>query len=243
MVAGKNSSDTLNPSILFEMVDCFSISDSEGLKMLPPFMNSYGLITKIFDKIISASQPERFTQDFLKTKLGYDSGSARPFIPLLKRLSFISSDGTPTSLYSKFRNKDTRGTAMAQAIRNGYADVYERNEYVHDLDKSKLKNLIIEMTGQEPDSPTVGAVVNTFIALKTYANFEEHLPQVENGKKAEFAVVDRNIDERNPSPDQTKQQHMGLNLSYTINLNLPETSDVEVFNAIFRSLKENLLKV
>ena len=34
----------------------------------------------------------------------------------------------------------------------------------------------------------------------------------------------------------------GLNLSYTINLNLPETSDVEVFNAIFRSLKDNLLK-
>jgi hypothetical protein len=34
----------------------------------------------------------------------------------------------------------------------------------------------------------------------------------------------------------------GLNLSYTINLNLPETSDVEVFNAIFKSLKENLLK-
>jgi hypothetical protein len=34
----------------------------------------------------------------------------------------------------------------------------------------------------------------------------------------------------------------GFNLSYTINLNLPETADVEVFNAIFRSLKENLLR-
>ncbi len=33
-----------------------------------------------------------------------------------------------------------------------------------------------------------------------------------------------------------------LNLSYTINLNLPETSDIQVFNAIFRSLKENLLR-
>jgi len=33
-------------------------------------MNATGLVTKIFDKIISASQPERFTQDFLKTKLG-----------------------------------------------------------------------------------------------------------------------------------------------------------------------------
>jgi hypothetical protein len=35
---------------------------------------------------------------------------------------------------------------------------------------------------------------------------------------------------------------VGLNLSYTINLNLPPTSDIAVFNAIFKSLKENLLR-
>jgi hypothetical protein len=33
-----------------------------------------------------------------------------------------------------------------------------------------------------------------------------------------------------------------LNLGYTINLNLPATSDAGVYNAIFRSLRENLLK-
>jgi hypothetical protein len=32
-----------------------------------------------------------------------------------------------------------------------------------------------------------------------------------------------------------------LGLSYTVNLNLSETTDVEVFNAIFKALKENLL--
>ena len=32
-----------------------------------------------------------------------------------------------------------------------------------------------------------------------------------------------------------------MNLSYTINLNLPATSDIAVFNAIFKSLKENVL--
>ena len=37
-------------------------------------------------------------------------------------------------------------------------------------------------------------------------------------------------------------QSVGLNLKYTINLNLPATSDIAVFNAIFKSLKENLLK-
>ena len=47
----------------------------------------------------------------------------------------------------------------------------------------------------------------------------------------------------NNNPPAPAQNPTGLNLSYTINLNLPETSDVEVFNAIFRSLKENLLKV
>jgi hypothetical protein len=36
-------------------------------------------------------------------------------------------------------------------------------------------------------------------------------------------------------------QEIGMNLSYTINLNLPQSSDPEVFNAIFKALKEHLL--
>jgi hypothetical protein len=33
-----------------------------------------------------------------------------------------------------------------------------------------------------------------------------------------------------------------LSLGYTINLNLPATSDIAVFNAIFKSLREHLLR-
>jgi hypothetical protein len=40
---------------------------------------------------------------------------------------------------------------------------------------------------------------------------------------------------------QSASGRIGMNLSYTINLNLPATSDQAVFNAIFRSLKEHLL--
>ena len=35
---------------------------------------------------------------------------------------------------------------------------------------------------------------------------------------------------------------LGLNLSYTIYLNLPKTDDISVFNAIFKSLKENFFR-
>jgi hypothetical protein len=209
--------------------------------MAPPFMNATGLVTKIFDKIISASQPERFTQDFLKTKLGYDSGSSRPFIPLLKRLGFISTDGTPTPLYSKFRNKEERGKAMAQAIRHGYKEIFERNEYAHDLAKDKFKNLIIEITGLEPGDTMVAAIVGTFFALKSYAQFDEDDTAHDENKKKNIVLLENNGDDT-PPPLPPRQPAAGLSLSYTINLNLPETSDVEVFNAIFRSLKENLLK-
>jgi hypothetical protein len=214
----------------------------EDATMAPPFMNSTGLVTKIFDKMISASQPERFTQDFLKTKLGFDSGSSRPFIPLLKRLGFISSDGTPTPLYGKFRNQEERGRAMATAIRQGYKDVFERNEYAHSLDKARFRNLIIEMTGAEADSSMVTGIVGTFFALKAYADFEAKAA-VDSDAKKDIVVLDKEENELPPAPPPPPQRQTGgLNLSYTINLNLPETADVEVFNAVFRSLKENLLK-
>lgn len=49
-----------------------------------PYMLSVGLIPKIFEKIQNARRPDRFTQDFLETKLGHSGGSARAIIPLAK---------------------------------------------------------------------------------------------------------------------------------------------------------------
>jgi Family of unknown function (DUF5343) len=210
--------------------------------MAPPYMNASGLVTKILDKVIEAAQPERFTQDFLGTNLRYGSGSAKPFIPLLKRIGFLGPDGIPTKLYAQFRNPDTRGAAMAGALKVGYRDLYERNEYVHDLPKDKLKNLVVEMTGLPPSDSTVNGVVNTFNNLKSYAKF--------GAKLADDKVAEKVQLERLPEPQATERRENnldnsrggGLNLSYHVYLNLPETSDVEVFNAIFRSFKENILK-
>ncbi|MHA1570546.1 MAG: DUF5343 domain-containing protein [Alphaproteobacteria bacterium] len=94
-----------------------------------PYMLSVGLIPKILEKIQEARRPDRFTQDFLETKLGHSGGSARAMIPLLKRLGFIASDGSPTTLYDQFRNDDTRGFAVAQGMKNGFTDLFDRNEY------------------------------------------------------------------------------------------------------------------
>lgn len=198
----------------------------------PPFMNSHGNVAKILNKIKEAATPTRFTQDFLETALGFGGGSARPFIPLAKRIGLLGSDGSPTELYKSFRNPSQSGAAIAAAIKNGYGELYKRNEYAHKLDHKGLEGLVMEATGLEKGKPTLRAIVGTFEALKTFADFDA-------STKSEPEKLKTDSGKQKPPPPPSIETP--LNLSYTLYLNLPNTSDIAVFNAIFKSLKENLL--
>ncbi|MDP3272020.1 MAG: DUF5343 domain-containing protein [Polynucleobacter sp.] len=205
----------------------------------PPFMNGYGTAAKILGKIIEAQTPDRFTQDFLSTKLGFPGGTAKPFIPLAKRLGLLEGDGKPSDLYKAFRNHSHSKAAMASAIRKGYSQFYERNEYAHDLDKKKLEGLVVEITGLEAGHATTRAIVGTFETLKSFADFnkpEIHKVGPIEEKAASVLKSSLEVEALNEDSSDIK-----LNLAYTINLVLPKTDDVAVFNAIFKSLREHLL--
>jgi Family of unknown function (DUF5343) len=120
-----------------------------------PYLNAYGNIKKALDKIKQAETPDRFNQDFLESTFGMKGGSSRPIIPFLKRTGFLSSDGSPTELYRRFRNPDLTGGAGAEALRNGYAPLFEMDEQVYKLESSKLKNLVVQATGFDADSGAV----------------------------------------------------------------------------------------
>jgi hypothetical protein len=199
-----------------------------------PYVLAYGLITKALDKIKSAATPERFTQDFLSTKLALKGGSAKPVIPFLKRIGLLGSDGVPTERYKKFRNPVNTGTAAAEGLRQGFKPLYDRNEYAHDLNDKDLKGLIVEATGLEPEVSTVRAIIGSFKALKAFAKFDGETPE-EEAKDFEEDGEEQKTEEEGISRPR-------LGLSYTINLNLPATSDIAVFNAIFKSLREHLLR-
>jgi hypothetical protein len=196
-----------------------------------PYLQAYGNIAKALERIRAAPAPPRFTQDFLDTKLAMKGGSAKPVIPFLKRTGFLGPDGTPTDLYTRFRNESQGGAAAAEALRTGYAPLYEVNEYVHDLNDKDLKGIVVQVTGAEPTSSTVGAILGSFKALRQFADFEA--PPAPK-QPEETLIVDR------PSRDAMGEL-AGIKLGYTINLNLPATSDIAVFNAIFKSLREHLL--
>ena len=197
----------------------------------PPFMNATGNLSKILDKIKQAQTPDRFSQDYLATTLGFGSGSTRPFIPLAKRLGLLGSDGSPTSLYRRFRNPSESKRAMAEAIRQGYAALYKVNENAHALTKDELAGLVAQVTGLETSSSTLRGIVGTIEVLKGYADFAA-TPEPKKGEQEE--IKDETPEDRRELPD-------GLRLSTTVYLNLPNTSDIAVFNAIFKSLREHVL--
>ena len=202
----------------------------------PPFMNAPGAIPKILNKIIEAKTPSRFTQDYLASTLGFPGGNNRPFIPLAKRLGLLSSDGTPTKTFNRFRDPNHRKTAMAQAIRAGFPTLFARNENAHQLDKKGLEGLVIQATGLDQSSVTLRKIVATFEALKAFADFSTvDIPALGRG----IQVKPEGAKDEETEDPQTRPK---LNLSYNINLNLPKSDDPAVFNAIFKALKDHLLR-
>jgi len=209
-----------------------------------PYVQVTGTLEKMLDKIKTASVPERFSQDFVSTKLSMKGGSARSVIPFIKKLGLVGSDGTPTERYKEFRNPAKAGYAIAQGMREIYATLFEMNEYIYEVDNTKLKGLIVEATGAVANSTSVKKTVSTFNALKKRALFDvDHTgPVTEKAEELENAEGQNQIQMYAAQTAQKGQAPEGINLSYTINLNLPPTTDIEVFNAIFKSLKRHLLQ-
>ncbi|QRR36004.1 DUF5343 domain-containing protein [Hydrogenophaga sp. YM1] len=203
-----------------------------------PYLPSPGSLKNALEKIRSAATPDRVTKDFVTTVLQIKGGTGAAIPPYLKKIGFVASDGAPTDLYKRFRNPATGGAAVADAIKTGYRELLQANEYFYRLSDKDLKALIVQVAGLAADDRVLVLTFSTLVTLRSFANFDtpsdaqDATPVVGNASEAPKSISLL-------APPQAGK--VGLNLAYTINLNLPATSDQAVFNAIFRSLKEHLL--
>ncbi|WP_186276175.1 DUF5343 domain-containing protein [Burkholderia gladioli] len=218
-----------------------------------PYVTATGNVDKALSAIKQAATPTSVSQDFVKTVLNIRGGSGNQITSFLRKIGFAGADGTPTSIYTRFRSTDSEasGGAAAEALKIGYSALYKRNEYMHQLSDEKLKGLIIEETGAGGESSVVNLIINCIKSIKKYANFDITNTKTITEPRAEIGFINNNLNHlRERDKEQggangsapSQDSSIGLNLSYTINLNLPATSDIAVFNAIFKSLKENLLR-
>jgi len=197
----------------------------------PPYVNAYGSLSKLLNKIKIAGVPQKVTRDFLSTVLGLKSSSYQPMIPLFKKLGFIDQASIPTQRYKDFRSDTKSGFVMAKALGETYKDIYQANEYAHKLPKKDLTDILVTITGASKDDKIIPTVIGTFQELVKYATFD-------------VAEVPEEIVEESEEESTSEVKERGkikFGISYTINLNLPATTEVKVFDAIFKSLKKNII--
>ena len=131
-----------------------------------PYLSSPGTVKTALDRIRQAAAPERVHLDFVNTILKMKGGSGAAVIPFLKKVGLVATDGSPTDLYKRFRNPSTGGAAIASAIKHGYKSLAESREYFYKLEDKELLNLIVEVTGAEPNSSTAKQIFYTLKALR-----------------------------------------------------------------------------
>lgn len=194
---------------------------------------SPGVLEKALKALRDAERPNTFNADFLEGVLHLSGGSARAVPPVLKRMKFISADGSPTDLYASFQSEGGKSQAALDGLRNAFPSIFQKNTYAHKLPKEKIKDIVVEITGLPKNDNIISKIISTFFTIQDFIS-GEYSEEREKSEPAQQTSpeADSPIDMRSDKP---------IGLSYQINIVLPDTTDINVFNAIFKSLKENLL--
>jgi hypothetical protein len=204
------------------------------------YTQAYGSLEEFFEQLRDAQAPDTLTHQILKD-WGYKSNNHRPFIPLLKALGFLSSDGSPTQRYHEYRNHSKSKVIMGEALQEAYGDIFLIKSKPGSGDKELVQG---KFKSYHNASDNVAKLhTSTFYALLDLAEISTNTAEKEKNKSEKnLEKEDEVSDENKPSVMQFKNQvQADLGLHYNIQIHLPATKDVEVYNAIFKSLKDHLL--
>jgi hypothetical protein len=229
-----------------ETADKAAVAKATAPRKIPgnlPYLAASGTLKRALERLIDASRPDKFNADFLENVLKLSGGAARATIPIMKKMGFLTSDAVPTDLYAKFRTEGGRPAASLAGLRNGFPEIFKRSEYAHTVDDNKLRDIILEITGLKASDPIAQAIKSTFNVVKSFIPAGADLTGSDDDQGL--------LDEAAGNPAAQSEQggvvrnvgrgSKSVGLVYNINIVLPETSDLKVLNAIFRSVKENLL--
>jgi hypothetical protein len=202
------------------------------------YVQVYGQLGELFKKICDGQAPAKFSIQHLKD-LGFGSSNFRAVIPLLKTLGFLTPDGTPTQRYSDYRNSAHSRKVMGEALKGAYGDLFTIKAVPTAADRALIEGKFKSTHNATPN--TAKLMANTFYALSALADLtaeEPAPPPVKKTEQKKQLESPAKVDEEAATREVARHRPT---LHYNIQIHLPATKDVEVFNAIFKSLKEHLL--
>lgn len=201
------------------------------------YVQIYGQLPDLFKKISEGQAPDKFTTQHLKD-LGFASSNFRAVIPLLKALGFLSADGSPTPRYHEYRNSAQSKKVMADAIRETYGDLFtiSASPTVKDRELIEGKFKSVHNAG----TSVAKLMASTFFSLLGLADLSA--PASQKAPKAPETPSEMPAVPAKPAGPLPPPAPGQPSLHYNIQIHLPATKDIEVYNAIFKALKEHLFE-
>lgn len=188
-------------------------------------------IPNFFKTIREGTAPDKFNQQYLKD-IGFASSNYRVLIPLLKDLKFLTSEGSPTDRYLNYLDGSQSRKILGQAVSEAYSDIFTIVKKPSKSDREKIAGKFKSSFNLSDLQAERNA--NTFLALVEISDFESMSGSNEG--------VTPNLEGPMPKeliPSGGNGRVIGL--KYDIAIHLPATKDIEVYNSIFKSLKEHLV--
>lgn len=200
------------------------------------YLSSVTNLSAIFQKIRDGVPPEKFNTDHLKA-IGFGGSNDRAVVPLLKDLGFLTNDGAPAQRYRDYRDPSRSRAVMAEALREAYPDLFVINESVSKNDREAVVGRLKSL--HDSSDVVAGAQARTFFALLDLADLKAK-PAAASPIEPTKAI-DAEDHAGGGGSQGAKRMSEGVTLTYRFEIQLPATRDVDVFRAIFRAMKEELL--
>ena len=213
----------------------------------PPYLVASNNLGPFLEALRHAQAPEKVSVRFVE-KLGFKSTNDRLFIPLLNAMSFVDEGGKPTARYHSFLDDSEWQKVLADGVRDAYADLFRVNKNAQSLTREQLTGKIKSLAEGKLSPAVLSNVVRTFVELAKFAYFSGVSPaalaSLPTEASEDIAAPERSAPAKplatsgsTPTPATS-----GTSLVYRIEIVLPAVRDQAVYDAIFRSAREHLLK-
>jgi Family of unknown function (DUF5343) len=198
-----------------------------------PYSTVPNRLREVLAKIPTIGRPERATQAWLKG-LGYTGGNDMSVLAVMRRVGIIGANGVPTGYWDALRTKS--GSDVASHVKSAYEDLFSLYPNAHRQDDEALRNFFRSKT--TAGEKAQGLMIRTFRVLCEPAEFgtapaAPATMTVPTGPEGETPLV---RDQKNMRAAAAR----GLTLNVNIQLELPASSDGEVYDKLFEAMGKHL---
>ena len=206
-----------------------------------PYTIANKQIEPMLTRIRTAARPERLNRELLNA-WGFTASNDRAIVSVLKGLGFVAEGGTPTDAYDRLRDPSDWKYVLGERMRVLYSDLFSIDPDIHTQPDAEIKSAILRLTGKDEETSR-----RYFLTFKTLAGLATFGAKANSKRSDDTRAAPANPTSQQvpPStvvlpahPEESKRRKSEYH--YNIQIHLPVTADISVYNAIFKSLKDNL---